>query len=571
MNKRYHVDNQAPLRFGILCRSLNWADWQYRVVDALVTRQIAAPELVVVDGVRRPRNELSRLPFRIYRRLVHAKLSSHKARDGSPLAGNAPQIRCDVIRKGKFSEYFADDDVARIQSFKLDFMLRFGFGIVRGRILTAARFGVWSYHHDDERVFRGTPPLFWALYHGYPTCGAVLQRLTNRLDGGVILRRGTFSNEATYPRTIDKVYNACPSWVASAALQIKNGDLSAVNAEPTSSKAAIVYPPNTLQLGVFACRQGARKIRSQLKRFFVHNKWNVGTIWGIEPKDVVEKGLEGAHIEWQRELRRGEYIADPAVLDDPPQKHLLVEHLDWQNGIGSIRQSVLEPCASGVALPQSVVMPRREHISYPYVFQDDQGRTCCIVECEESNCVPLYWYDVPSKTWVEDTPLIEKPLVDPTIFIHDGLWWLLGGLPKKANYELNAWWSHDPRGDWTPHPLNPIKVDVQSSRCAGKPFQVDGQLFRPAQDCAKSYGAQISINRIDVLSRSSFLETPVRIIRPTTKYPHGLHTLSFFSDGLVLDGKKQVFSIATPALRMQRWLRTRKRREIAQASETGSS
>src|SRR5213596_456309 len=57
-----------------------------------------------------------------------------------------------------------------------------------------------------------------------------------------------------------------------------------------------------------------------------------------------------------------------------------------------------------------------------------------------------------------------------------------------------------PLGPWRPHPGNPVKVDVRSSRPAGGPFLFGGNLYRPAQDCSRTYGGGITINRVTHLS-----------------------------------------------------------------------
>ena len=51
-------------------------------------------------------------------------------------------LNCQVEQKG-YSEYFPEPDLARIREYHLDFILRFGFNIIRGGILDAARFGTW--------------------------------------------------------------------------------------------------------------------------------------------------------------------------------------------------------------------------------------------------------------------------------------------------------------------------------------------------------------------------------------------------------------------------------------------
>ena len=68
---------------------------------------------------------------------------------------NVPFIHCKTIRKSKFSQYFNKKDIENINQYKLDIIMRFGFGIIRGDIINVPQFGIWSFHHDDE-IFSNT-------------------------------------------------------------------------------------------------------------------------------------------------------------------------------------------------------------------------------------------------------------------------------------------------------------------------------------------------------------------------------------------------------------------------------
>src|SRR6266567_2602478 len=69
--------------------------------------------------------------------------------------------------------------------------------ILAGEILTAARYGVWSYHHGDNDFYRGGPPHFWELCERAPLSGVILQVLTEELDGGVVLCKSLFATQPT--------------------------------------------------------------------------------------------------------------------------------------------------------------------------------------------------------------------------------------------------------------------------------------------------------------------------------------------------------------------------------------
>lgn len=68
----------------------------------------------------------------------------------------------------------------------VDVVVRFGFGMLRGRILELPRFGVLSYHPGDIREYRGQPGGFWEFLDGESEMGVTVQRLNETLDGGEI-------------------------------------------------------------------------------------------------------------------------------------------------------------------------------------------------------------------------------------------------------------------------------------------------------------------------------------------------------------------------------------------------
>ncbi len=67
-----------------------------------------------------------------------------------------------------------------------DVVIRFGFNLLTGDILTEPEYGVLSFHPGDIRQYRGLSPARMFL-NGETTAGVTLQQLTDELDAGNIV------------------------------------------------------------------------------------------------------------------------------------------------------------------------------------------------------------------------------------------------------------------------------------------------------------------------------------------------------------------------------------------------
>jgi hypothetical protein len=183
-------------------------------------------------------------------------------------------------------------------------------------------------------------------------------------------------------------------------------------------------------------------------------------------------------------------------------------------------------------------------MSYPYLVRDD-GDLYCIPELARARGVHLFRARRFPDDWEDLGSLVDGvAAVDPTVFEHDGRWWLFfTDRDVDSNAALHVWHAPALRGPWSPHASNPVKTDVRSARPAGTPFVHEGRLYRPAQDCSETYGGAIAINEVEELTTARFRERVVHRIRPepASPYPAGRHTLSALGTQTLIDGKRRVF------------------------------
>lgn len=277
-------------------------------------------------------------------------------------------------------------------------------------------------------------------------------------------------------------------------------------------------------------------LNALVDRHLVRDKWAIGIVDGpIE--DLLAEDLPAPR--WFPSPTKA-FAADPFAVPTKSGWRIFCEVFDGRREKGYIAGGTEEEYESG---HYPAVLEDRHHLSYPFVFTHE-GRTFAVPESNRAREVTLYEID-PSGEWRRLRTLLRGQAVcDPTVFFHDGLFWLLGTMADdEENGRLHAWFATDLEGEWLPHAANPVKCCAFSSRPAGTPFRKDGALYRPAQDCSRTYGGRIALNRVDSLTPTTFRETLVRFLDPPPgPFRRGLHTLSAAGGQTFVDGKRRVFA-----------------------------
>lgn len=549
------------LRLGIMCNGPVLEAWQARCLEHLLKVQGVEPALVILRGAADPprrvglrqRWRAAGLAF-IYRALVTPRALCARKVDVSDVLGSLPTVVCTPERRGRFSEHFGEADLEEIRSHRLDVILRFGFGIIRGGILDAARFGVWSFHHGDEAHYRGGPPAFWEIYGGDPLTGAVLQRLTDRLDGGVILHKGHFRTiSSSYAANLDGVKLGSADWAARVARDLLNGRTEIADGPPSPSEAPLYRAPTNVQALVFCGRLLRNYVAAQLRNLFRADEWAVGVVDAPAAR-FIEPSFR-PRVRWISPAHRGGFLADPFPVRHRGELFVLAEAFDRDSERGRIVGFPADGPRVEDAPVEVLEFPY--HASYPCTFEHD-GAHYCVPETADASEVALFRAAEPPYGWERIATLLTGvDCVDPTVFRHGGRWWLLAGIRSEgSNGKLYGWHAEELEGPWLPHALNPLKTDVRSARPAGTPFLVDGVLYRPAQDGSRGYGGAVVINRVTELTPERFEEEQVSRVEPLDgQFPAGIHTLSQAGDRTLVDGKRIRFSALAFARASSRKLR----------------
>jgi hypothetical protein len=557
----------APLRIGLLVDSLLVPAWVHAIVEAISRCSFAEVVLVVQNAsvaggngsglLRRAfahrRHLLRRLYTGVDDLVFRSSPDPFERADLAPLLEGRPVLHV-TPRQTRYSDYLDDADLAALRAYRLDVALRFGFRILRGGVLTVATHGVWSFHHGDNQLHRGGPAGFWEVMNGEHVTGSILQRLTPELDAGEVLYRSWAS---TYKLSVRKSKTNY-YWKSSAFVMRKLRDLhedgpAALRADAREreyrpySERLHRAPENREMLGLLL-RLGARVAVRARQRLLSVGQWFLAY-----KLDRGEGPASSLHDLRPLVPPRDRFWADPFPVETRAGYLIFLEELPYRTGKGHI--SVIEMDPSGAWKAPVKVLERDYHLSYPFVFAWN-GSHYMIPETRARRSIELYRStSFPFEWELEAVLLDDVRAVDTTLAEVDGTWWMFAGAGVEgasASDELFLFSAPSPLGPWRPHRRNPVKSDVRSARPAGRLFQRNGCLYRPAQDCSVEYGHAISINRIVRLTCDEFVEQEIAKILPRwSRHLERTHTLNSAGRLTVLDGfvrRSRLSRVGTAAL-----------------------
>jgi hypothetical protein len=300
-------------------------------------------------------------------------------------------------------------------------------------------------------------------------------------------------------------------------------------ASPRDAVAAQPFAPVR-----FAAATLAGMIERRLRRHLVHDgHWRVGVRrrgLGDAPFAGLDR-LDDGGWRWLRDDRR-RYFADPFVFEEGGVAYVFCEEYPYATGKGVISIFALDD--EGNPGSPRVVIERPHHLSYPFVFRHD-GAIWMMPESGRNRTLELYRADPFPFHWTLDRVLLSgAEIADATPFMWNGDWWLsaTGGETEGASWDrLSFYRAPDPIGPWTPAFDGPALIDASAARPAGRVFEHDGALWRPAQDCRAGYGSGLAFCRIDALAPGEFRQTPMHRFAP----PGGLHTFNITNRFAVID------------------------------------
>ena len=542
-----------PLRIGLLTDTYSKPRWVHKIISDINASTVA--DIVVVvkeEGLAEKKqqsfqkiwSQRKHWLYKLYTRadnfIFKVQTDAFTRSSIADLIPDCPVMGMTPNRK-KYSDKYNDEDVALVLEHQLDVMLYLGRRILKGKMLQAARYGVWSYHHGDNLVNRGGPPGFWEVMEGHPTTGSILQILTEDLDGGQVIYR---SYAPTHRRSVKRNKNNY-YWKSTAFVQRKLEELYqygpealqhdpyACNYHPYSQR--LYKNPTNSELIPLLLKFSVKHGVDKLKELLYLKQWFLAYRIGPRTTEVEHSFYRFKPIFPPKDR----YWADPFPVKRDDKYYIFIEEYIRKDKKGHI--AVIEMDQKGRYQQPTKILEKNYHLSYPFIFQW-RGDTYMIPESAQNRTIELYRCVSFPDDWRLEAVLMEGvKAVDTTLAEINGLWWMFVNIgvdgTTHSHDELHLFYAETPLGPWQPHRSNPVKSDARSARPAGHLFRWRGDLYRPAQDCSKLYGYAISINKIAHICPDRFVEIEVSKIFP--QWSNNLFATHTFNraDGLaIVDG-----------------------------------
>lgn len=209
------------------------------------------------------------------------------------------------------------------------------------------------------------------------------------------------------------------------------------------------------------------------------------------------------------------YVADPFLLRTADSWSLFFETLAKDPDIPGGQKGVIGLATSKDGddwAYQGTIIREPYHLSYPHVFEW-QGEFYMVPESNAARAVRLYRATRFPDQWEFAQNLLEDgEFNDATPFFYQNKWWMFSssGSPPLHSDTLRLHCADNLTGPWSEHPSSPVvEGDRWKARPAGRVIEVDGALYRFAQQCEPNYGTLVRAFEIVELTPGSYREREI--------------------------------------------------------------
>ncbi len=424
------------------------------------------------------------------------------------------------------------DASSRVLELSLDLIYTIDYdGSGEENLSGLASFGLWylSFGNSDSPG----PTAFWEVMRSDPvTCSRLLMKTK---DQHYLLYDGA---TATVPHSVKNNFNSI-AWKSSSYLVHRLRSLSLLHDQFSdhfsivkTKKTEEILPGSLDMLSLFF----KNNLRYLAHRKRLKNKDRFTLLYAFEDFQI-GKNLP-AHFQ-SLSLPPGCFFADPFLVKENNVHYVFFER--WYDKEEKASIAMMKWNGDEWSSPETV-LEESYHLSYPFVFKwnDDYY---LLPESSSGQNLVLYKAKSFPYQWEPVRKIFDKGVwIDASLHYYENKWWLFASSVNhpfvSTNDQLFLYFTDDLlNGSWQAHPKNPLVTHAGNCRPAGRLFEMNGQLYRPAQNNAsQQYGYGLKINRVDVMNETEYREKEVRDFTPEPWHLKAIHHLDFTEGLVMIDG-----------------------------------
>ena len=260
-----------------------------------------------------------------------------------------------------------------------------------------------------------------------------------------------------------------------------------------------------------------------------HNLWNIG---------FIEEGLSDTltnkkpKIHWVKKRINDRWFADPFILDVTDSEIIiLAEEFCYNVHRGRIARVVIDR-KTYEEMSFEIILELQTHLSFPFIIRKN-GKIYLMPENSASGCS----YNDANRKLTPLHHIAEEPFADATIFEMERQSYLCTTMLPDTNSKSVKIYTLDKDDLKVVDRVATVEFPIVCGRNAGEVFSVDGQFYRPAQDCTKCYGHGVILQKMS-LKEGKWVFEDVNSFYPNTfKYNQGLHTFNNYKGLIVIDAR----------------------------------
>ena len=531
-NTSYHA---PKVRIGLIIESSYIPAWQALMLQKIIALGFTDIVLAVQNSPTKSKG------LRLYHRLVKLDLKvkkvGHYALAKKSLRVFLPEINIIKLAhpKTKGKVEISETEQQEIDKYDINLWLQLSSGDFSNSSLVRTDFGLWRFQ-DFDRNYTNILYGFWEILNGMAMIESVLS-FQKGDQSGIVYKTYSSVWSVHMNRTINPHY-----WKLSSLIPRKLADLKYlkkqefINSLSNDNGNTEVLPqqtPNSINLIWPVFKYLTRMVKSKVSNRFFKRKWvllfNLNSNGHNSFKDF-KLLLPPENRQW----------ADPFIVERNNKYYIFFEEFGpASSDRGHISLMIMDE--KGNVSDSTKILQRPYHLSYPFIFYWEESYYM-IPETAEKNAIELYkCIRFPDQWEYQFDLMTDIEAFDSTIIEYNQKWWLFTNIRENTHAsswdELYVFYSDNPLSQqWTPHPKNPVVSDACKARPAGNLYIENGNLFRPAQNCAMHYGYGLKINKILTLNTEEYVEQEVKSYEPSwSNKIKGLHTINKASNAVFID------------------------------------